>query len=224
MRKFTWLGFILLFLVMYICARFQIEQSALFIFLATLLAIVPFFLSFEKRKPRPRDLMPIIVLSALSIAGRIILMALPNFKPVTAIVIIAGIAFGAESGFMTGALTAFVSNIFMGQGPWTAWQMLGWGLIGYVAGILEQHSLLNKSWKIIVYGALSSFFFGIIMDSWTVFGFVQPLTLKNALIAYTMGIPFNISHSASTVAFLLIIQKPWLRQLKRIKVKYNLNN
>ncbi len=222
MRKFTWLGIVILLIIMYICASLQIEQSALFIFLAALLAIMPFFLSFESRKPKPRDLMPIVVLSALAIAGSIIFIALPNFKPVTAIVVIAGMAFGAESGFMTGALTAFVSNIFMGQGPWTAWQMLAWGIIGYLAGVFEKKQLLNRTWEVIVFGVLSSILFGLIMDSWTVFGFVRPLTLQNALLAYAMGIPFNISHAVSTIVFLLLIYKPWLKQLKRIKLKYNL--
>ncbi len=222
MRFWQWLGIVILLLTMFVCAWFEIEQTVLFIFLAALLALLPFFISFEKGKAGPRDLMPIIVLSALAIAGRLIFAALPNFKPVTAILIIAGIAFGAESGFMVGALSALVSNIFMSQGPWTAWQMLAWGLIGFLAGVLAGHHLLEKSWQILSYGVLCSFLFGIIMDTWTLLGFVRPLRFENVLLAYSMGIPFNISHAVSTFIFLLFIHKPWLRQLERIKIKFGL--
>lgn len=222
MRRWTWSGIIILIVTMLVCVKLGIEQTALFIFLAAILAIIPFFISYEQKKPKARDLMPIVVLSTLAIVGRMLFAALPNFKPVTAIVIISGLAFGPESGFMTGALTAFVSNIFFGQGPWTAWQILGWGIIGFLAGVLAERKLLEKNWQILLYGFLSSFFYGIFMDTWTVLGFVQPLTLSSALTTYALGIPFNLSHGISTVLFLLPVYKPWLKQLKRIKIKFDL--
>lgn len=222
MRRWTWSGIIVLIVTMLVCVKLGIEQTALFIFLAAILAIIPFFISYEQKKPKARDLMPIVVLSTLAIVGRMLFAALPNFKPVTAIVIISGLAFGPESGFMTGALTAFVSNIFFGQGPWTAWQILGWGIIGFLAGVLAERKLLEKNWQILLYGFLSSFFYGIFMDTWTVLGFVQPLTLSSALTTYALGIPFNLSHGISTVLFLLPVYKPWLKQLKRIKIKFDL--
>ncbi len=222
MRRWTWSGIIVLIVTMLVCVKLGIEQTALFIFLAAILAIIPFFISYEQKKPKARDLMPIVVLSTLAIVGRMLFAALPNFKPVTAIVIISGLAFGPESGFMTGALTAFVSNIFFGQGPWTAWQILGWGIIGFLAGVLAERKLLEKNWQILLYGFLSSFFYGIFMDTWTVLGFVQPLALSSALTTYALGIPFNLSHGISTVLFLLPVYKPWLKQLKRIKIKFDL--
>ena len=222
MRRWTWSGIIVLIVTMLVCVKLGIEQTALFIFLAAILAIIPFFISYEQKKPKARDLMPIVVLSTLAIVGRMLFAALPNFKPVTAIVIISGLAFGPESGFMTGALTAFVSNIFFGQGPWTAWQILGWGIIGFLAGVLAERKLLEKNWQILLSGFLSSFFYGIFMDTWTVLGFVQPLTLSSALTTYALGIPFNLSHGISTVLFLLPVYKPWLKQLKRIKIKFDL--
>ena len=85
--------------------------------------MIPFFMVFEKRKPQARELVVIAVLCAIAVAGRAAFFWLPQFKPVTAIVIIAGVCFGAESGFLVGAVTGFVSNFFMGQGPWTPWQM-----------------------------------------------------------------------------------------------------
>lgn len=222
MRKWSWLGIIVLIVTLVITTLLRIEQTALLIFLAVIVAIIPFLISYEQKKIKARDLMPIIVLSAMAVAGRMLMAPFPNFKPVTAIVIIAGMAFGAESGFMTGALSALVSNFFFGQGPWTPWQMLAWGLIGYIAGVLTSKNLLNKTWTIILYGIVSSLCFGLIMDTWTVLGFIQPGSFEQAIATYALGMAFNVSHIISTVAFLIPIHKPWLRQLKRIKLKFDL--
>ena len=91
--------------------------------------MIPFFMIFEDRKPQGRELIVIAVLSAIAVAGRGAFYMLPQFKPVVAIVIIAGVCFGAESGFLVGAMSGFVSNFFFGQGPWTPWQMFCFGII-----------------------------------------------------------------------------------------------
>lgn len=78
----------------------------------------------------------LVVLAALAAAGRILFAPIPDFKPVSAIAIIAGVVFGRKSGFMVGALAALASNFFFGQGPWTPWQMYAWGLVGYGARLL----------------------------------------------------------------------------------------
>jgi energy-coupling factor transport system substrate-specific component len=100
---------------------------------------IPFVLVFDRKKPKPRDMIPMAVMAAIGVVGRTVfaVIPLPNFKPVSAIVIITGVAFGPEAGFMTGALTGFVSNFIFGQGPWTPWQMFSWGLIGFIAGLLQ---------------------------------------------------------------------------------------
>ena len=100
-----------------------------------LLSCIPFFIMFEKSKNTPRELVTIAILTAFSIVGRIIFSPIPGFKPVTAITIIVGIALGAESGFIVGSLSAIISNIFFGQGPWTPFQMFVWGIIGFISGL-----------------------------------------------------------------------------------------
>lgn len=74
--------------------------------------MIPFFMVFEKRKPQARELIIIATLSAIAVAGRAAFFMLPNFKPVCAIVIIAGVCFGAESGFLVGAVSGFVQISF----------------------------------------------------------------------------------------------------------------
>ena len=103
-----------------------------------LVSSVPFFLVFDRKKPQARELVPIAVMAAIAVVGRTVfeIVPLPNFKPCSAVIIITAVSFGPEAGFLTGALTALVSNFIFGQGPWTPWQMFTWGLVGFLAGLL----------------------------------------------------------------------------------------
>ena len=105
-------------------------------FIIIALAMIPFALVFEGRKPMARELVVIAVMVAIAVAGRAAFFMVPQFKPVVAIVIIAGAALGAESGFAVGALSGFLSNFLFGQGPWTPWQMFAFGMIGFLAGLI----------------------------------------------------------------------------------------
>ena len=129
--------------VLVACAASGFEQTALLSFAVVLVSLGVFFAGFEGARPRMRDIMPVVVLAALAAAGRILFAPFPDFKPVSAIAIIAGVAFGRRSGFMVGALAALASNFFFGQGPWTPWQMYAWGLVGYLAGVLAQTGLFS---------------------------------------------------------------------------------
>lgn len=215
---------VLLFLLvpaaMIACILLQSPQTALLSTLILLAALTPFFLAFERQKPRPRDFMPVVVLTALSVTGRLLFAALPNFKPVSAIVILAGVCFGRQSGFLTGALSALVSNLFFGQGPWTPWQMYAWGLMGYVAGALASTKLFRRPWAVLLYGFLASFGYGFLMNSWTLFSFVQPVTWQAALATYGAALAFDAAHAVSTVAFLSVTLLPWQKELRRIRQKY----
>ncbi|WP_244226505.1 ECF transporter S component [Paenibacillus protaetiae] len=113
--------------------------------LIILYTILPFALVFERRKPQARELIVIAVLAAIAVAGRAAFFMLPQFKPVVAIVMIAGVSLGAEAGFLVGATAGFVSNFFFGQGPWTPWQMFCFGIIGFAAGLLFHKSKLPRS-------------------------------------------------------------------------------
>ena len=215
---------VLLFLLvpaaMIACILLQSPQTALLSTLVLLAALTPFFLAFERQKPRSRDFMPVVVLTALSVTGRLLFAALPNFKPVSAIVILAGVCFGQQSGFLTGALSALVSNLFFGQGPWTPWQMYAWGLMGYVAGALASTKLFRRPWAVLPYGFLASFGYGFLMNSWTLFSFVQPVTWQAALATYGAALAFDATHAVSTVAFLSVTLLPWQKELRRIRQKY----
>ncbi len=205
-----------------ICALLDIDQSALLTFVVALAALAVFFLSFERSRPALRQIMPTVVLGALAAAGRILFMPIPDFKPVSAICIIAGSVFGRKSGFLVGALAALASNFFFGQGAWTPWQMYSWGLIGYLAGCFEQLGAFKRTPVLLACGFLSAMLYGLILNGWFVIGFVHPITLESVLAAYVAGFPLDCIHGVATVIFLRILYVPWRKKLLRIKSKYDL--
>lgn len=205
-----------------LCAYFDIGQGALLTVVVSLAAVGVFFASFETSKPGLRQIMPTVVLAALAAAGRMLFAPIPDFKPVSAICIIAGVVFGRRSGFMVGALAALVSNFFFGQGPWTAWQMYAWGLIGYAAGVLADRGLLERIPVVCTFGFSSALVYGLLLNGWYVIGFVHPLTLPAAALAFGAALPFDIVHGVATVVFLAALYVPWRRKLNRIKQKYDL--
>ncbi|MGI5939960.1 MAG: ECF transporter S component [Thermoleophilia bacterium] len=187
-----------------------------------LLSMVPFALRFERRRPLAREIVPIAVMAALAAVGRMAFAALPNFKPTTAIVIITGLAFGPEAGFITGSVGALVSNFFFGQGAWTPWQMFCWGMIGAAAGLLRNRRFMKARWSLALFGLICGFAFDWVMNLWYVIGFIRPITWQSVVTVYAMGIWFDVAHGVSTAVFLVLLAKPWGRLLDRIRTKYGL--
>lgn len=202
----------------------EFSYGAVASILVVVLALVPFFLEFERQKPRPRDLVPIAVMSAIGALGRALFAAVPSFKPTSAIVIITGMQFGPQAGFLTGTLSALASNMFLGQGPWTPWQMYAWGIMGYVAGWLEQKGAFQYRTFLYSYGLMAGVLFGWFMNLWYVVGYVRPITATTIFIAYGSSMVMDMAHGISTVLFLVILEKPWGKKLKRLKFKYGICN
>ena len=202
------------------------QQYGVLSLLVLLECMLPFFLTFEGRKPQARELVVIAVLCAISVAGRAAFFMLPQFKPVMAMTIIAGVALGGESGFLVGALSMLVSNMFFSQGPWTPWQMFSMGIIGFLAGVLFRRGLLRRSrGSLCVFGAFSAIvIYGGIMNPASVLMWAgtETLTWKVLLTYYVTGFPVDCVHATATVFFLWIAAEPMLEKLDRIKVKYGL--
>ena len=187
--------------------------------------MLPFFLIFEGRKPKARELVIIAVLCAIGVAGRSAFFMLPQFKPVMALVIISGVAFGGETGFLVGAVTMLASNVLFSQGPWTPWQMFSMGIIGFLAGILFRKGLLRRSRiSLAVFGAFATVivYGGIMNPASAIMYSPQNLSWEVILAYYVTGLPMDLVHASATVIFLLIAAEPMLEKLDRIKVKYGL--
>jgi energy-coupling factor transport system ATP-binding protein len=186
--------------------------------------MLPFALVFESRKPQARELVVIAARGAFGVAGRAAFFMLPEFKPIVALVIISGVAFGGETGFLVGAMTMLVSNILFGQGPWTPWQMFAMGIIGFLAGILFRKGLIRRTrLSLCVFGAFASVvIYGGIMNPASALMWAYELNWKILMTYYLTGFPWDLVRAAGTVFFLGFIAEPMLEKLERIKVKYGL--
>ena len=187
--------------------------------------LIPFFLSFEGKKPSARVLVLIAVLCALAVASRAIFAMLPNFKPIYGIIIISGIALGAQAGFLVGAVSAFASNFLFGQGPWTPWQMLAYGACGLLAGLLyfRKDKLPKDPVSLGLFGFVSVLFVVCpLLDTSTVLTTLTVFTPTAILGIYTTAILTNLIQAGCTLVTLLAISKPMLRKIDRIITKYGL--
>ncbi|MCK9480097.1 MAG: ECF transporter S component [Firmicutes bacterium] len=189
-----------------------------------ILACAPFFLRFERQKKSSREMIIIAVMITLSSIGRFAFAPIPGFKPVTAMVVITAIYFGSEAGFITGAFSALLSNIFFGQGPWTPFQMFVWGFLGFFAGVLASKGLLDNKIQLSVYGVAAGIAFSLMMDVWTVISMDGFFNMSRYLVAVAASLPFMFIYAVSNIIFLLALEKPIGKRLERIKVKYQITN
>ena len=185
--------------------------------------MIPFFMAFEGRKPQARELVVIAVMCAIAIAGRVAI-PIPNFKATFALIMLAGIAFGPEAGFMMGAITAFASNFFYGQGAYTPWQMFSYGAGGMLAGFcFAKGRLPQKPLVMAVFGFLATILWvGPLLDCSHIFLMVSVINWDSMIAAFVSGFPVNLSQAICTVLVMLLFARPLLDKLDRIKVKYGM--
>ncbi len=194
------------------------EKKHIFVsFFVAILTVFLFIAGFERKEIGTRRLVIVSVMIALSIVGRFI----PFFKPVTALTIIAAIYLGGEAGFMIGAFSALLSNFYFGQGPWTPFQMLAWGLIGLIAGYLKKTLAKSKAF-LMIFGVFSGIAFSAAMDIWTVLWYADGFQMQLYLSALLSAIPHTILYSVSNFLFLFFLAKPFGEKLGRIKIKYDI--
>lgn len=181
------------------------------------LALILFMTGFEKKTIGSRRMVLVAVMTAFAVFGRFI----PLIKPITAIIIIAGIYLGAEAGFLCGALSVLISNIYFGQGPWTPFQMLGFGLIGLIAGYLSR-PLIKSRILLIAYGVIAGIAYSFIMDIWTVLWYNGSFSAKLYLSAIASAVPFTVTYIMSNIVFLFLLGRPMGEKLSRIRLKYGI--
>lgn len=189
------------------------------------LAIVVFFLSFEKKKPHVREVVTLAVMCAIAVASRVIFSVIPNFKPVLGIIMLTGMALGPGAGFLTGAMTAFVSNFIFGQGPWTPWQMFAYGVAGALAGLLCKKGIMTEKKRLLtaVLGyVMIQFIVGPILDVCSIFTMKLDLSGSAALAVFAYGFVPNLIHGLATAVTLFLLVKPMMEKLNRMKVKYGI--
>jgi len=190
------------------------------------LVLLYLFARFEGAAVGPRELALTGTLAAVAAAGRVLFAAIPGVQPVTFLTLLAGYVFGAESGFVVGALAALISNFFLGHGPWTPWQMLGWGLTGVSGGLLhplsrgERGRAARLGLRFLVgMGFLWGFLFGWLMDLWYWFSFVRPLDWRSLTAALVSSFWFDLFHSLGNMAFAILLGPAMFSALLRFRGK-----
>ena len=180
------------------------------------------FFWYERTRPPARVVAMVAALAALAVVGRLAFAPIPNVKPTTDIVLFAGFALGPIPGFMVGAITALVSNLFFGQGPWTAWQMVGWGGVG-VAGALVAHLWRGREPSRIALAAvcgLAGLAFGAFMDVYQ-WSFTYSNDPGSYLVVASTSLPYNLAHAIGNVAFCLLIGPAFIRALRRYRRRFD---
>ncbi len=157
-----------------------------------------------------KELALVATLGAAAAAGRVLFAAIPGVQPVTVIAIVTGVALGARSGFAVGAIAAFVSNFFLGQGVWTPWQMLAWGACG-VAGALAA-PLLQRRFALAAFCFVFGLAFSAAMDVWNWLAFYDEHTWQTFAAVHARGLPFDLAHAIGNV-LIALAAGPELRRL-----------
>lgn len=199
--------------------RYMVIALALLIY-----TMVPFFMVFEKRKPKAREIVLIAMMAAITVCAQLFFHMVLPLQIGTALIIISGIALGPEAGFLIGATARFICNFYMGQGPWTPWQMFAMGLIGFLGGVCFHNGPLRQSrLSLAIFGAVCSVLvYGGIMNPSTALIWARTLDWKVLLSYYLTGIPWDLVRGAATALFLWFGAEPMLEKLERIQIKYGL--
>ena len=200
---------------------FEDRQYAFVSLAVAALALIPLFMSFERRAHKTTELVVIAVMTALSVLGRFVFAAVPGFKPVSAIVIITAMYLGGEAGFVTGALSAFISNFYFGQGAWTPFQMFAWGTVGFLGGLLAR-PLKRSRIVLAVYGVFAGVLYSFLMDIWTVIWIDGYFNLPRYFTAIGTAASVTVIYAVSNVVFLELFSYPIGKILGRVKTKYGL--
>lgn len=186
-----------------------------------LLMLGGYFYIYEKKSSAAWELVIVALMSALSVMGRIVFAFLPSLKPCSAIIILTAVYFGRETGFMVGAFTALVSNFYFGQGGWTPFQMLAWGLTGYFAGMLGRWLVKNRI-LLLIYSAVIGVFFSLLMDLYTCLWMDGKVIFSRYLTLIGSAAWVTVTYAVSNVIFTAAFMMPFGRIFTRLCIKYDI--
>jgi energy-coupling factor transport system substrate-specific component len=179
------------------------------------------FTWYERSRPPARLVALVAALAALAVAGRLVFTPIPNVVATTDIVLITGFAVGAAPGFAVGALAAAVSNLWLGQGPWTPWEMAGWGLVGVGGAALGAitRRRLGRFGLALACG-IAGFAYGALLDFSVMVGYGGEQSLDRYLAISARGVPFNVAHAAGNVVLALAAGPALVRMISRYRERF----
>lgn len=200
------------------------EYYMLLSVLIMLLAFLLFFIRFSTQAHSSREHVILAMLGAIAAVSRVPFAALPSVQPSSFVIIITGIVFGPQSGFVVGVLTAIVSNMFLGQGPWTPWQMFAWGMMGLCAGLGNKTGFMRSRFGRALYGFIAGILFGWIMNLWFIMLVVKEFKWDLIYPYYVASFSFDMAHALTNVLLLSLFGGLFIKILERFKIKYGLFN
>jgi energy-coupling factor transport system substrate-specific component len=194
------------------------ELAALVVLGVTLLGG---FAWYERSRPPSQIVALVAALAAISVAGRVAFSPIPNVVPTTDITLVAGFALGGAPGFAVGALSGLVSNFWLGQGPWTPWQMVGWGMTGLLGAWLA--TLTGRRvgrFGLAAVCAFAGLAYGALLDFSLMVTYGGEQSLDRFLAISARGVPFNIAHAAGNAALALVAGPAMVRMLLRYRRRF----
>lgn len=193
-------------------------DNGLILILISLCFMAVLLFIFEKSRLSAKEISLIAVLAAVSAIGRIIFMAIPGVEVTTFLVILTGVTFGPLAGFLTGIFSVLISNIFLGHGPWTVFQMLAWGLCGVTSGYLG-HYIKNHKIILSIFAFMWGFLFGWINNLWHWLAFIEPLSFRSWLAVNATSLSFDIIRSVFNFMFMYLMGSDFIKILVRFSKK-----
>ncbi|MCY6482843.1 ECF transporter S component [Clostridium aestuarii] len=190
----------------------EVQISAVFLILA-------FIVLFETKELNSKTMAVIATMSALGGVMRVPFAAIPGFQPVTFICAVSGYTLGSINGFMVGSMCAFISNFFLGHGPWTLWQMMAWGLCGVCFGVLRKVIKKTGIKGFIICCGIWGYIYGIILDQWYIVEFIRPITIKAIISGIVLSFPQDTIHAIGNVIFAVFFGRSFIKVLERYNKK-----
>lgn len=217
--------FILIIILITISRNWVYDMMSIITLLMMILTLGVMFYQFEKGKITSKEISLVAILSGVSAVSRVPFAAIPSVQPCTYLIICTGYVFGPVAGFMVGSTTALVSNMFLGQGPWTIFQMFAWGMVGVTASFL--HKLNIKQFGLVVFGVIWGYLFGFIMNLWYWTLYIYPHTIQTLGFTLLSNVWFDTLHALGNAIFLIMLGektiKIFTRYKRRFHVEYSTN-
>ena len=189
--------------------------------IGAVLLILLFVVIFEAKTVDAKEMASIATLSAIGGVARVPFVGIPGLQPTTFIVAVSGYVMGPVNGFMVGAMSAFISNFFLGQGPWTLWQMLGWGACGFFFGLLKKRESKLQNIVFITLCGLWGYIYGVILNMWYVVAYISPISLKTIVASFVLSFSQDTIHAIGNVFFAAVFGRRFIRVLTRYNRRFN---
>ncbi len=187
-----------------------------------ILLLIEFFILFEEKITGAKEVATISILGAISAASRIPFAMVPSVQPCSFIIMVTGYTLGSYAGFMVGIETALLSNFFLGQGAWTPWQMLAWGIAGLIGSAMKAVPKKFRIYTFMLVGFLYGYLFGLITNIWYWLAFIYPHTWQSFLMVESLSLWFDTLHGVGNVIFIDLFADRFIKILERYRLRFSL--